>query len=81
VSVCLGYWNDWVSVNQSPKLDFVARVSAFFAGMHVDPKVGSILEAFENIDPRVPRHALDLNARLDLADTCTIFPKRVEYPI
>jgi hypothetical protein len=36
--------NDWASLNQGPKLEFVARVSAFFAGMHVhvDPKVGSI---------------------------------------
>jgi hypothetical protein len=58
----------------------VARVSAFFAGMQVDPKVGSILEAFENIDLVVPRHVLNLNARLDRA--YTTFPiKLVEYPI
>ena len=67
MSVCLGYWNDWVSVNQGPKLEFVARVSAFFAGMHVDPKVWSILEAFEKINLAYPTLTMlpNLNACLD----------------
>jgi hypothetical protein len=48
--------------------------------MHVDPRVGSILEAFENISLAYPAMLPNLNACFDRADSIFTI-RRVEYPI